>query len=603
MLASCSDAVDFPRDGMAALADTHAPPGVSWMFNFGAEETQGPTCPSCGSTNTCVFALKALRLHYMDYAHLIERGWKRIGNFLYKPNNAMTCCAKFAARFNPRDFVPSHRDREVMSQANHFLALGTSAPSPPRAHSRQSMLFASSTGDGFTPSVGGEGEGYVPATPPMDQHQHARKGVFGVSPAGVSSTSGSSTTTRFDALLPPPRPSAHRFPHSAPATAGSRRFHFSTQQPDRAQHQQSRRHTDQEGAGMSSAQLHTLLEDDMPGFGFHNPFASQQHQYQHTSSTMTSVMSHSGGTSMDTSSIPAAAMHPRARDEDMHHSLSFLCHEAIPHILTQNQQSVESHTLELRLLPADSADSDTSLLYIKAQTQLHGRAPESVTEEEYETRIMTSPISPATEAGAPFCGFGTFHATYKLDGRLVAVSVLDIVPGAVVQTAFYSDPTVTEINLVSYAILREIEFTSQLEPFSESQPYLYYPSDWVVPRTGHMVNLLENASSQILCPYSLHWSVGVSVLGVLTPHTIALSSEAQCGMLWDVSGSLGVDDSQFEAVHVMDESADGQVHTICDWFQNPSVHPATVQHVHRCVNQLGSAVAANCTLVLDSASH
>ncbi|POI30290.1 hypothetical protein CIB84_005960, partial [Bambusicola thoracicus] len=62
----------------------------------------------------------------------------------------------------------------------------------------------------------------------------------------------------------------------------------------------------------------------------------------------------------------------------------------------------------------------------------------------------------------PECGYGSFHQQYWLDGKIIAVGVIDILPYCVSSVYLYYDPDYSFLSLGVYSALREIAFTRQL---------------------------------------------------------------------------------------------------------------------------------------------
>ena len=58
---------------------------------------------------------------------------------------------------------------------------------------------------------------------------------------------------------------------------------------------------------------------------------------------------------------------------------------------------------------------------------------------------------------------GTFHQQYYLDGCLVAVSVIDILPSYFVSIYLYYDPDLRFTQPGIYTILREVDFVHRLQ--------------------------------------------------------------------------------------------------------------------------------------------
>ena len=75
--------------------------------------------------------------------------------------------------------------------------------------------------------------------------------------------------------------------------------------------------------------------------------------------------------------------------------------------------------------------------------------------------------------------YGSFHQLYRLDGRLVAVGVIDVVPNGVVSTYMWYD-TSKEISKYSFGVyssLKEIEYTKHLSRSNPNIKY-YYLQGW-----------------------------------------------------------------------------------------------------------------------------
>lgn len=60
----------------------------------------------------------------------------------------------------------------------------------------------------------------------------------------------------------------------------------------------------------------------------------------------------------------------------------------------------------------------------------------------------------------PEAGYGSFHQQYLLDGRIVAVGVIDILPTCVSSVYLYYHPDFASLSLGSYSALRSVARTS-----------------------------------------------------------------------------------------------------------------------------------------------
>ena len=56
--------------------------------------------------------------------------------------------------------------------------------------------------------------------------------------------------------------------------------------------------------------------------------------------------------------------------------------------------------------------------------------------------------------GGSESGFGSFHQHYILDGQIIGVGVLDILPYCISSVYFYYDPAFSFLSLGTYSALR-----------------------------------------------------------------------------------------------------------------------------------------------------
>lgn len=56
---------------------------------------------------------------------------------------------------------------------------------------------------------------------------------------------------------------------------------------------------------------------------------------------------------------------------------------------------------------------------------------------------------------------GSFHQHYRIDGKLVAVGVVDILPSCLSSVYLYCDPSLKRLNLGVFSAIKEIEWVQQ----------------------------------------------------------------------------------------------------------------------------------------------
>ena len=105
--------------------------------------------------------------------------------------------------------------------------------------------------------------------------------------------------------------------------------------------------------------------------------------------------------------------------------------------------------LEIRL-KRSSFDPEEFALYKKYQIKVHDDAPDHVSEGSYRRFLVNTPlvfVSPTDDGTVPPCGFGSFHQQYVIDGRLVAVGVIDILPRCLSSKYLFWDPDFAFLSL------------------------------------------------------------------------------------------------------------------------------------------------------------
>lgn len=105
-------------------------------------------------------------------------------------------------------------------------------------------------------------------------------------------------------------------------------------------------------------------------------------------------------------------------------------------------------------------DQESFELYNSYQQTKHGKVLKAA--DGYCNHIVDTPLVPVTRNGIMY---GTVHQLYRMNGRLVGVGVLDILPHCIVSVYMFYDIVsheVAKLSLGVYAVLQEIEFAKRL---------------------------------------------------------------------------------------------------------------------------------------------
>ncbi|GIX75831.1 arginyl-tRNA--protein transferase 1, partial [Caerostris extrusa] len=113
----------------------------------------------------------------------------------------------------------------------------------------------------------------------------------------------------------------------------------------------------------------------------------------------------------------------------------------------------------------------------------------------YENFLVDSPFK-ASSSSKP--SYGSFHQQYWLDGKIIAVAVLDILPYCLSSVYFYYDPDYSFLSLGTYAALREIALTRELN--TKYPDLQYYYMGYYVHSCIKMRYKGQYYPSYLLCP-------------------------------------------------------------------------------------------------------
>ncbi|XP_010002276.1 PREDICTED: arginyl-tRNA--protein transferase 1 isoform X1 [Chaetura pelagica] len=169
------------------------------------------------------------------------------------------------------------------------------------------------------------------------------------------------------------------------------------------------------------------------------------------------------------------------------------------------------HKLEVRLVPVSLEDpqfkssfNQSATLFAKYQMAIHKDTPPECGENEFTRFLCDSPLEAENAPDGPDCGYGSFHQQYWLDGKIIAVGVIDILPYCVSSVYLYYDPDYSFLSLGVYSALREIAFTRQLH---EKAPDLsFYYMGFYIHSCPKMRYKCQYKPSDLLCPETYVWT-------------------------------------------------------------------------------------------------
>ncbi|KAH9603473.1 hypothetical protein KSS87_012549 [Heliosperma pusillum] len=174
--------------------------------------------------------------------------------------------------------------------------------------------------------------------------------------------------------------------------------------------------------------------------------------------------------------------------------------DMVPENLQSKKRKLEIH------LNRSSFDPEEFALYRKYQTKVHNDDPDDVTESSYTRFLIETPliyVPPTTDNTVPPCGFGSFHQQYRIDGRLIAVGVIDILPKCLSSKYLFWDPELAFLSLGKYSALQEISWVKENQGYCPSLEYYYL--GYYIHSCPKMRYKAAYNPSELLCPRRYQW--------------------------------------------------------------------------------------------------
>lgn len=170
------------------------------------------------------------------------------------------------------------------------------------------------------------------------------------------------------------------------------------------------------------------------------------------------------------------------------YTVFFICDVSVCSSVTSSVSSFARLTIGNRLARMD-------------QIAVHNDKPEEVKESSYVRFLVDTPliyVAPEGDGSTPSCGFGSFHQQYRIDGKLVAVGVVDILPHCLSSKYLFWDPDLAFLSLGKYSALREIQWVQEAHKLCPSLAHYYL--GFYIHTCPKMRYKAAYAPSELLCP-------------------------------------------------------------------------------------------------------
>jgi arginyl-tRNA--protein-N-Asp/Glu arginylyltransferase len=203
----------------------------------------------------------------------------------------------------------------------------------------------------------------------------------------------------------------------------------------------------------------------------------------------------------------------------------------------KGQQKDDPSQITMEMAPA-ACTEEVYQLYRKYQITVHKDTPDEVTKNGFTRFLVDSPLQPGPEASADKPQ-GTYHQLHRLDGRLVAVGVVDLLPSGLSSVYLFYDPDCRDLVLGKYTALKEIQWCQE----HELQNYYmgFYIHD--CPKMRYKA---EYSPSELLCSVTMTWQPYDKVKPFLDANYSFTPFEDKYAKLRASMGILPVDTAMLE---------------------------------------------------------
>ncbi|XP_051049106.1 arginyl-tRNA--protein transferase 1 isoform X2 [Phodopus roborovskii] len=414
-------------------------------------------CGYCKDDSCSVsYGMWAHSLTVQDYQDLIDRGWRRSGKYVYKPIMNQTCCPQYTIRCHPLQFQPSKSHKKVLKKMLKFLAKGEISKGNCEDEPMDSTMEGAVAGD-------------FALINKLDIKCDLKTLSSDLKGSIESEEKKKEKNLKKDGSKELIHPQAIE-------KLGS-------------------------GEPSHSIQVHT---GPKPGKGadLSKPPCRKAKEMRKERKRLKLMQQNSAGAfeGLQAQGQPASLL-PKAKSNQPK-SLEDLIFESLP----ENA----SHKLEVRVVRSSppspqfkASFQESYQVYKRYQMIIHKDPPDKPTVSQFTRFLCNSPLEAEHPANGPECGYGSFHQQYWLDGKIIAVGVIDILPYCVSSVYLYYDPDYSFLSLGVYSALREIAFTRQLH--EKTSQLSYYYMGFYIHSCPKMRYKGQYRPSDLLCPETYVW--------------------------------------------------------------------------------------------------
>ncbi|XP_057523175.1 arginyl-tRNA--protein transferase 2-like isoform X1 [Amaranthus tricolor] len=478
--------------------------GESVVVDVGRRRSTCGYCKS-GRRTSISHGIWANSLTVYDYEELLDRGWRRSGYFLYKPELEMACCPAYTIRLRAQDFSPSKEQIRVSKRMQRYLDGMWDGKKEPADISGNShgRTYDSNLSDSSRLESGGSNE--------QKTKEEELMGYLSKQIDNALQSFVKDKNLPCDIQYPQSIVNKISQTKKRRLVRGSEDLLYTSNISFQIAAILRRAKSDENNVLLSRGKKESLDEQSsmtiMDG-------SSYDLSPKYISEELTNVL-------QDLVKVPEisiqacnghlnfySAVKGGHSDEEFHlvavsressAQKSKEC-DVIRDKLQRKERRLEIH------LNRSAFDPEEFSLFKKYQINVHNDEPDEVTEQSYRRFLVDSPfiyVPPSGNETVPPCGFGSFHQQYRIDGRLIAVGVIDILPKCLSSVYLFWDPDFAFLSLGKYSVLQEISWVKENQCHYPSLQYYYL--GYYIHSCSKMRYKAAYWPSELLCPLRYKW--------------------------------------------------------------------------------------------------
>ncbi|KAF8779354.1 hypothetical protein HU200_002619 [Digitaria exilis] len=473
--------------------------GQSEVIDYGRRST---TCGYCRSSRPTSIShgMWANSLKADDYQALLDRGWRRSGCFVYKPEMERTCCPSYTIRLKANDFICSKEHGRVLKKMQRFLdgELDPQAGSPQCKASPTKRSLSEPLNSPTSKVSKVSGNEVQAATCPISKDDEftcwlsskINEAIGTCFQGGILG----STVQLPKAVVKTVKPQVKKKVGVQENKVGVQDLGYTCNVSFQIVAAVKRALPKENGANQTDA-----LADLSP-----NSVAEKLAMTMERLGKLDGfeVKACNGHLNFYLSANPAMHNHTGVVPAQASDNSSRSKQSSVNKVSMKHPQKRKS--LEIRM-STSHFDPEEFALYRRYQTKVHKE--KTVTESSYRRFLVDTPIvfvpPKSGDNTVPPCGYGSFHQQYRIDGKLVAVGVVDILPKCLSSKYLFWDPDLAFLSLGKYTALKEIDWVRTTQEHCPSLQYYYL--GYYIHSCNKMRYKAAYRPSELLCPVRYEW--------------------------------------------------------------------------------------------------